>query len=89
MAAPNVWAKVPVLEASVDLFSGSPHRSPGLAAFFQQLGEWLPQLASRHALPALNCECDRGCVAFALGQSLCAVTLELQELAYKPVRFGR
>jgi cyanophycin synthetase len=69
LAAPNVWAKVPVLEASVD-FSGSPYRSLELAAFIRRLGEWLPQMASRHALPngAANSESERRSSASELGQ---------------------
>src|SRR5947209_16916325 len=83
LRGPNVWARVPVLEATVELreWDRSSDQFPGFA---ERLLGWLPSLAEHRAgfVEDLRHETD-------LGALLAQLTLELQAQAGTPVGFGQ
>src|SRR5688500_7447568 len=89
LRGPNVWARVPVLEAEVDLggLGGSSGRTvPG---FIDRLLAWVPSLAERpcpDGRPGGSLERPRE--GTDLARVLAHLTLELQSLAGTPVGFG-
>src|SRR5947209_3200159 len=83
LRGPNVWARVPVLEAWVELGEqdGQSDRFPGLA---ERLLGWLPSLAEHR--PDFVAGLRRGT---DLGDLLAQIGLGLQALAGTPAGFAR
>jgi len=80
---PNVWGKVSVLEAAVDLRALSRLEPADITALRNRLVAWLPGLALR-AMAAAGAAHPGACPD-ALAQALGDVTLELQTLVSMPL----
>jgi cyanophycin synthetase len=83
---PNVWGKLSMLEAAIDLRAWQ-HLGPAeISAFQDRLRACLPSLATRRA--AVRCVAHPGSLQNTLSEALRDVALELQTLVSVPVGLG-
>ena len=84
LRGPNVWSKVSVLEARIDVAAWLHLRVEDVRAFQQRLAAWLPGSSLQDSARESS---DEG-PAVALAQALLEVTLALQTQVHTPVTAG-
>jgi cyanophycin synthetase len=80
LRGPNIWTRVPALEAELELGNLKAATSDNLPGFKERLDAWLPTLGKRAA--------NNGQQGSSLPHVLQQVALELQALAGSAVTFG-